>query len=49
MGWLITLAILILLGCLPLGIKGIYSADGPLVAIIIGPIRLQVFPAKKKK
>ena len=49
MGWLIALAVLILLGCLPLGVKGIYGADGPLVALIIGPVRVPIFPAKKKE
>lgn len=48
MGWLIALAVLILLGCLPLGVKAIYSADGPLVALIIGPVRVPIFPVKEK-
>ena len=48
MGWLIALAVLILLGCLPLGIKACYDAAGPSVALIIGPARVPVFPGKKK-
>lgn len=48
MGWLITLGILVLLAILPLGVSVAYDSDGPLVKIIAGPIRLQVFPARKK-
>ena len=49
MGWLIALAVIILIGCLPLGVKGCYAASGPDVAIIIGPARIPVYPAKTKK
>ena len=51
MGWLITLGIFLLLGILPLGASVKYDADGPLVKVIAGPIRITVFPrdAKPKK
>jgi len=49
MGWLIALAVILLLGCLPLGASVWYDTDGPLVRLIAGPIRIQLFPAKKKK
>ena len=48
MGWLITLGILLLLGILPLGASVKYDADGPLVRVIAGPIRITVFPRDKK-
>ena len=48
MGWLIALGILVLLAILPLGASVKYNANGPLVRIIAGPIRLTVFPTKKK-
>ncbi len=48
-GLLIALGILILLAILPLGVSAIYNEDGPLVRIIAGPIRLTVFPLKKKE
>jgi len=48
MGWLITFGILFLLAILPLGVSVRYDSDGPLIRIIAGLIRLQVFPAKKK-
>lgn len=48
MGWLIALGILFLLAILPLGASVKYNADGPLIRIIGGPIRLTVFPRKKK-
>ena len=48
MGWLITLGILTLLAILPLGVSVKYNADGPLVRLILGPVRMTVVPAKKK-
>lgn len=48
MGWLITLGILILLGILPLGASVKYDAEGPLVKVIAGPVRITVFPRDKK-
>lgn len=48
-GWLIALAIIILLAVLPLGVSAKYDCGGPLVRVIAGPIRLTVFPLKKKE
>ena len=48
MGWLIFLAILVLLAILPLGASVLYDADGPRVRIVAGPLKIQVFPMKKK-
>ncbi len=47
-GW-ITLAVLALLAVLPLGVRVKYDSDGPLVKLILGPIRLTVFPRPPKK
>ena len=49
MGWLIAFGILFLLAILPLGASVKYNSEGPLVRIIAGPIRLTVFPMKKKE
>lgn len=49
MGWLITFAILFLLAILPLGARIKYDADGPLVRVIAGPVKITVFPLPKKK
>ncbi|MBO4938389.1 MAG: DUF2953 domain-containing protein [Oscillospiraceae bacterium] len=49
MGWYITLGIIILLAILPLGVSVKYDADGPLVKLIAGPIRVTLFPRPKKK
>ena len=49
MGWLITLGILAVLAILPLGVSLKYNADGALVRLILGPIRLTLFPAKPKE
>lgn len=48
MGWWITFGILFLLAILPLGASVKYDEDGPLVKIIAGPVRIKVFPTKKK-
>ena len=51
MGWLIFLAILIGLGCLPLGVRLRYDEDGPLAAVLLGrlPIVLYSVPGWLKK
>ena len=48
MGWYITLAVLALLVILPLGVSVLYDVDGPRVRIVAGPLKIQVFPLKKK-
>lgn len=48
MGWLITLGIAFLLAILPLGVSIHYNAEGPVVRLILGPVRLTLVPAKKK-
>ena len=49
MGLWITLGIFTLLAILPLGVRVCYDADGPLVKILLGPLKLTVFPRTKKK
>ena len=49
MGWWITLGILTMLAILPLGIRVLYDTDGPLVKLVLGPLKLTVFPRPKKK
>lgn len=49
MGWGIALAILVLLGCLPLGVSGIYEASGPVANLLIGPLRIALYPRAKKE
>ena len=48
MGWLIALAVVVLLAILPVGVSAIYDEAGPLIRLIFGPVKLQVFPSKKK-
>ena len=48
MGWWITLAIFVLLAILPLGVSVHYNADGAVVKIILGPLKITVVPGKKK-
>lgn len=49
MGWLIALGILICLAVLPLGVRARYDCGGPLVRVILGPVKLTVFPRPKKQ
>lgn len=49
MGWWITLGVLVLLAVLPLGVSVKYNADGPLVRVILGPVKFTVFPLPKKE
>lgn len=49
MGWWITLGVLVLLAVLPLGVSVKYNSDGPLVRVILGPIKITVFPLPKKE
>ena len=47
-GW-ITLGVLALLAILPLGVRIRYDAQGPLVKLIVGPVKLTVYPRPKKE
>lgn len=47
-GW-ITLGVLALLAILPLGVRIRYDAQGPLVKLIVGPMKLTVYPRPKKE
>ena len=49
MGWLIALAILVLLGCLPLGVRGIYAMSGATVDLLIGPVKMRLYPRENKQ
>lgn len=49
MGWLITALILFLLAILPVGISAIYNTYGPLVRLIVGPVKVTLYPSKKEK
>lgn len=48
MGWLITLFVLVLLAILPLGVSGKYDIQGPLLHITAGPVKIRLYPSKRK-
>ncbi len=48
MGWLIALGVLTGLAILPLGAGAIYNFDGPKAYLLVGPVRIQLYPGKKK-
>ena len=47
MGWLIALVMLALLAILPLGVSIAYDGQGPRAKVTVGPVKLQVYPARK--
>ena len=49
MGWLITLAVFVLLALLPLGASVWYDQYGPRVYLVAGPLKILLFPRKKKE
>jgi hypothetical protein len=49
MGWLIALAAIVLIGLIPVGVSAKYDEDGAAAQVIIGPLRLRVYPGKGKK
>ena len=48
MGWWITLGILTFLAVLPLGVRVCYDAGGPLVKVVVGPVKCTVYPRPRK-
>lgn len=49
MGWLIALGIVVLLAVFPLGISATYQHSGIMAWVLAGPVRIQVYPSKKKE
>lgn len=49
MGWLIALGVVVLIAIIPIGVSAFYDEDGPRAFVILGLIRLRVFPAAKKE
>lgn len=48
MGWWITLGIAALLAVLPLGIRVCYDAGGPVAKLVLGPVKILLFPRPGK-
>ena len=46
---LLMLAVLVLIGCIPIGADAAYRPEGLFVSAKLGPFRLQVLPQKPKK
>ena len=46
---LVIFAVLVLIGCIPVGVDARYNAEGVFLAAKIGPFRLQLLPQKPKK
>ena len=49
MGGLIALGFLALIAIIPIGVSASYDAQGPLLLAVVGPVRVQLIPARKQK
>ena len=49
MGWLVAAGIVLLLAVIPVGVHIRYNAEGALVKVIAGPLKITVFPLPKKE
>ncbi len=49
MGWLIALAVLVLLLLLPVGIRTVYNGQGAFVWFAIGPVRIRLYPRRRER
>ena len=55
-GWLVAIGILVLIAILPVGVRLIYDADGLILSLLLGAVKIKLFPKasgdkkiKKKK
>lgn len=48
-GWLIALGILVLLAILPVGVCLIYDEDGLILSLLLGTVRIKLFPKASKE
>ena len=46
---LVIFTVLVLIGCIPVGVDARYNAEGVFLAAKLGPLRLQLLPQKPKK
>lgn len=49
MGWLIALAVIVCIACLPVGISARYDEKGAFASLITGPIHIPIYPARSGK
>lgn len=49
MAWLIVLAVLCVIACVPLGFRAIYREKNAGVWLLVGPFRFRIYPGKPKK
>lgn len=49
MGWLIALGMIVLLAMFPLGISAKYQQSGFAAWVLVGPVRIQLYPSKQKE
>ncbi len=49
MGWLIALGMIVLLAMFPLGISAKYQQSGFMAWVLVGPVRIRLYPSKHKE
>lgn len=48
MGWLIALAVIVLIALVPIGVCGVYDELGARAWVLVGPLRWKLYPSRKK-
>lgn len=48
MGWLIALAVVLVIALMPVGVYGLYNSQGAVIKLAIGPAHYQLYPSGKK-
>lgn len=49
MGWYIALGILVLLAIMPVGVSLIYQEDGLVLSLLLGTVKIKLYPKSKKE
>lgn len=49
MGWYIALGILVLLAIMPVGVSLIYQEDGLILSLLLGTVKIKLYPKSKKE
>lgn len=49
MGWLVALAVLVLLSLIPIGVRLVYNEDGLVLSALLGFVKIKLYPKEKKE
>lgn len=49
MGWLVALAVLVLLSLIPIGVRFVYNENGLVLSALLGFVKIKLYPKEKKE